>query len=69
MDKELRNRTLVAASVAKQNGFDNTYEALIELVREMEKSTVAENSFGPNLAVELIPPKNGGEIDLSLGLN
>ncbi|WP_299734006.1 hypothetical protein [uncultured Tateyamaria sp.] len=41
MESELRNQTLVAAAAAKQQGFENTYRALIEIVRELENSKVA----------------------------
>jgi hypothetical protein len=38
MNNELRNQTLVAASVAKQNGFEHTYEALINIIRLMDSA-------------------------------
>ncbi len=33
---ELKNRTLVAAALAKQKGFMHTYDALIAIVQELE---------------------------------
>jgi hypothetical protein len=33
MTNELKNQTLVAAELAKQSGFENTYLALMNLVR------------------------------------
>jgi hypothetical protein len=35
---ELKNQTLVAAEAAKQMGFEYTYAALLEIVRELESS-------------------------------
>jgi hypothetical protein len=32
---ELRNQALVAATAAKESGFTSTYDALIEIVREL----------------------------------
>lgn len=68
MDKELINQTLVAASVAKQSGFDNTYEALIELVRELERSTAGTSLFSQDSTVNLMPPKSTHENPFSLRL-
>jgi len=39
MTASIRNQTLVAAAVAKQQGFENTYNALIEIVRSLNDST------------------------------
>ena len=39
---ELTNRTLVAASLAKQKGFMHTYDALIAIVQELEGISVLQ---------------------------
>ncbi len=42
MNNELKNQTLVAASVARSSGFDHTYEALINIVKMLEKDSKIE---------------------------
>jgi hypothetical protein len=42
MNNELKNQTLVAASVARSSGFEHTYEALINIVKMLEKDSQIE---------------------------
>ena len=44
MHAELRNQTLVAAAAAKHEGFENTYAALIDLVKELDRPKDAATS-------------------------
>lgn len=39
---ELRNQALVAAAAAKDNGFDSTYEALLQIVLDLEREKVTQ---------------------------
>jgi hypothetical protein len=48
MGADLRNQTLVAAAVAKKEGFQNTYKALIEIVRGLDQCDIAETSCSRN---------------------
>lgn len=40
---ELRNQALVAANAAKAAGFTSTYEALLEIVRELSSGGANSN--------------------------
>ncbi len=40
MHFELKNKTLVAAALAKQNGFDGTYLALLDIIETLEAMQV-----------------------------
>lgn len=35
MQSELKNQTLVAAELARQSGFDETYKALLSIARQI----------------------------------
>lgn len=45
MQSELRNQTLVAAAAAKHQGFENLYNALIAIVKEMDAKQDAPTSL------------------------
>lgn len=49
---ELKNRTLVAATVAKQQGFLHTYDALISIVQELEAERRAEDRAPVDARIE-----------------
>lgn len=42
MIKDMQNRALVAAAVARQSGFEETYQALLEIIRQLEKIEVSK---------------------------
>lgn len=42
MVNDMQNRALVAAAVAKQSGFDETYKALLEVIRQLEEITLSQ---------------------------
>jgi len=46
MTNELRNQTLVAAELAKQSGFEQTYQALMDLLRSRFESESDLSPFG-----------------------
>jgi hypothetical protein len=51
MNNELKNQTLVAASVARCSGFEHTYEALINIVKMLEKDSQNEFPIGVSATV------------------
>jgi exonuclease VII small subunit len=53
MYSEIRNQIIAAASVAKLAGFDNTYKALIELIKEIESADLDSTSSFETAASEL----------------
>lgn len=57
MDKEQINRTLVAASVAETEGYNNTAAAFIEMVKEMQRDLKPRRGFEVE---KTIPPSSFG---------
>ncbi|MFT6299639.1 MAG: hypothetical protein ACJAWC_003009 [Yoonia sp.] len=51
MKNELKNQTLVAASIARSSGFDHTYEALINIVKMLEKDSQVASPIGVSAIV------------------
>jgi len=45
INSELRNRTLVAAEIARQEGFRHTYEALLEIASKLEQIPIVSQSL------------------------
>lgn len=45
MEAELRNQALVAAELARQSGFDETYKALLSLAGELFKEKTSQSDF------------------------